>query len=58
MKITMELIDHEGFWHIKQGKSRRLVLEWLKLLAPGTEVKWQGPDKVFVSQQYVKVAGK
>jgi len=53
MKITVEIIDHKGFWHIRRAKSKRLLLQWLKELAKGTEIQWRSKDKLFISQQYL-----
>jgi len=54
MKITMEFIDSTGFWHVKTGKSKAKVMEWLGKLHPASEIRWLSPNRVFVSQQYIK----
>lgn len=52
MKITVEFIDHKGFWHLKIGKSKKLVQQWIKALRPRTCVYWMSKSRVSVSQQY------
>lgn len=54
MKISVEFIDNKGFWHQRNGKSKKLILLWLKSLIKGTEIHWKNNNSVFVSQQYVR----
>ena len=53
MKIHVELIDTQGFIHFKQGKSKKLVKQWLAQLKEGTQITWRNEASVFVSQQYL-----
>ncbi len=53
MKVTVEFIDHKGFWHQRTGKSKKLVKEWIKALKYGTCVNWLRPNYVHISQQYM-----
>lgn len=54
MRINVELIDHKGFWSQRTAKSKKLLLQWLKSLVNGTEIRWKNKHSVFVSQQYVR----
>ena len=54
MKITVEIIDSKGFWHIKIAKSKKLLLKWLKSLKEGTEIYWKDKKSVLVNQQYIR----
>lgn len=54
MKIYVEIIDSKGFWHTRQAKSKKLLLQWLDSLKKGTEIHWKNDKNVFVSQQYCK----
>ena len=54
MKIDVTFIDNNGFWHKETGKSKNLILKWVKCLHKDTEIRWQDKASLFVSQQYVK----
>ncbi len=54
MKISVQIIDTQGFIHFKHGKSKKLIQQWLARLKDGTEIRWTSNDSVFVSQQYIK----
>ena len=54
MKITVEFIDHAGFWWQRIGKSKKIVLLWIKTLHPDTCIQWLGSNHVHVSQQYIR----
>ena len=52
MKITVEFINHKGFWRVFTVKSKKLLLETINALAQGTSVKWLSKNRVHISQQY------
>lgn len=54
MKIQVQIIDTHGFIHFEQGKSKKLIDQWLSRLKEGTEIRWLNNHSVFVSQQYIK----
>ena len=54
MKIHLQFIDNKGFIHFASCNGKRKAIESLKFLKQGTEIRWTGPDTVFVSQQYIK----
>lgn len=54
MFIDVEFINSKGFWDRGTAKSKKLLLQWLKSLREGTEIKWKSKNSVFVSQQYCR----
>ena len=54
MKVHMQLIDNKGFIHFATAKSKTVAVKSLKTLKKGTEIHWTSPNKVIVSQQYLK----
>ena len=52
MKITVEFIDHKGFWHLKIGKSKKAVKNFFALLRPGSSMTWTTKNRCIISQQY------
>ena len=54
MKINVEFINCKGFWFQRTALSKKLLMQWLKSLAKGTEIKWKSKSSIFVSQQYVR----
>jgi len=55
MKISIQFIDEKGFIHFEVGKSKKKVLDFIEKLREGTEVKWLDGNRLFISQQYVRI---
>lgn len=54
MKVTVEFIDHKGFWHLKIGKSKQGVKDFFGALRKGSSITWTAKNHCTISQQYCK----
>jgi len=54
MKINVEFIDHQGFWHLEIGKSKKLVIAFFKALRVGSSIIWTAKNRCIISQQYCR----
>lgn len=54
MKITVEFIDHKGFWHLEKGTSKKAIKKFFLLLRPGSYITWTAKNHCIISQQYCK----
>lgn len=54
MKISVEFIDHKGFWHLKVGRSKKAIIDFFKLLKAGSSITWTAKNRCVISQQYCK----
>ena len=52
MKITVEFIDHQGFWHLETAKTKSAVKQFFAALKQGSSIHWFSRNRCVISQQY------
>lgn len=52
MKITVEFIDHKGFWHLKRAATKKAVKEFFAALREGSSITWTASNRCVINQQY------
>jgi len=57
MRITVEFIDHKGFWHLETAKSKKAVRKFFKALRKGSSITWTAVNHCIISQQYCQLKG-
>jgi len=58
MKVTVEFIDHKGFWHLKKSPSITAVKRFFALLYPGSSITWTAKNHCIISQEYCQLTSK
>jgi len=53
MKVTIEFINHKGFWRQYFAESKLHVKNIMAVLKEGTTITWTKKNHCVISQQYL-----